>query len=81
MYTLCAEDMKIFYGLSKGAIEPIGILFSELAGSPMPPAVIMQVLTIISAQTPNRNSVFMQVLCITEYEAEGPLSPHQIPNP
>jgi isopropylmalate/homocitrate/citramalate synthase len=49
MYKLCAEDMKIFYGLSKGAIEPIGILFSELAGSPMPPAVIMQVLTIISA--------------------------------
>ena len=49
MYKLCAEDMKIFYGLSKGAIEPIGILFSELAGSPMPPAVIMQVLTIISS--------------------------------
>jgi len=50
MYKLCAEDMKIFYGLSKGAIEPIGILFSELAGSPMPPAVIMQVLSITEDQ-------------------------------
>jgi hypothetical protein len=27
MYELCKEDMGTFYGLAKGAIEPIGILF------------------------------------------------------
>jgi hypothetical protein len=50
MYELCKEDMGTFYGLAKGAIEPIGILFSELAGEPMPPAVIMQVLSITETQ-------------------------------
>ena len=50
MYALCKDDMKTFFDLTKGAIEPIGILFSELAGEPMPPAVIMQVLTITEEQ-------------------------------
>ena len=34
MYTMCAADMKTFHEISKGGIEPIGILFSELAGEP-----------------------------------------------
>ena len=42
--------LRIFHGLCRGGIEPIGILFSEFAGSPMPPAVIMQVLSITEAQ-------------------------------
>jgi hypothetical protein len=46
----CKGDMETFYGLAKGGIEPIGILFSELAGEPMPPAVIMQVLSISEDQ-------------------------------
>jgi hypothetical protein len=47
---MCAADMKTFHEISKGGIEPIGILFSELAGEPMPPAVIMQVLAITEDQ-------------------------------
>ena len=27
MYALCKDDMKTFFDLTKGAIEPIGILF------------------------------------------------------
>jgi len=47
---VCGNDMRIFYDLCRGGIEPIGMLFSEVAGSPLPPAVIMQVLSITEAQ-------------------------------
>jgi hypothetical protein len=50
LYEVCGNDMRIFHDLCRGCIEPIGILFSEFAGSPMPPAVIMQVLSITEAQ-------------------------------
>jgi hypothetical protein len=45
LYEVCGNDMRIFHDLCRGGIEPIGILFSEFAGSPLPPAVIMQVLS------------------------------------
>ena len=53
LYEVCGNDMRIFHDLCRGGIEPIGILFSELAGSPLPPAVIMQVLKV----TVSRGSV------------------------
>eukprot|EP00277_Geminigera_cryophila_P036712 CAMPEP_0173116028 /NCGR_PEP_ID=MMETSP1102-20130122/48982_1 /TAXON_ID=49646 /ORGANISM="Geminigera sp., Strain Caron Lab Isolate" /LENGTH=202 /DNA_ID=CAMNT_0014019437 /DNA_START=9 /DNA_END=617 /DNA_ORIENTATION=- len=50
LMALCKGNMETFFGLAKGGIEPVGILFSELAGEPMPPAVIMQVLNISEDQ-------------------------------
>jgi len=42
--------MRIFQDLCRCGIEPINLLFSEFAGSPLPLAVIMQVLSITEAQ-------------------------------
>lgn len=50
MQEVCGEHMKIFYGLCRGGVEQIGLLFSEMVGAPMPPAVVLQLLSISEAQ-------------------------------
>jgi hypothetical protein len=47
---VCGNDMRIFHDLCRGGVEQISLLFSEIAGSPLPPAVILQVLSITEAQ-------------------------------
>jgi hypothetical protein len=50
MQEVCGEHMKIFYGLCRGGVEQIGLLFSHMVGAPMPPAVVLQMLSISEAQ-------------------------------
>lgn len=49
MKEVCGEHMKIFYGLCRGGVEQIGLLFSHIVGAPMPPAVVLQMLSISEA--------------------------------
>jgi len=58
--------METFFGLAKGGIEPVGILFSELAGEPMPPAVIMQVLNISEDQVKKAQETQVAPTCVLE---------------
>jgi hypothetical protein len=50
MQQVCGKHMQTFYGLCRGGVEQMGLLFSEMAGAPMPPAVVLQLLSISEAQ-------------------------------
>mmetsp|Transcript_32966 Transcript_32966/g.83181 ORF Transcript_32966/g.83181 Transcript_32966/m.83181 type:complete len:198 (-) Transcript_32966:152-745(-) len=39
-------DLDTFYSLTNGNLEPIGLLFSELAGQPVPPNTLLELLDI-----------------------------------
>lgn len=71
MFELCKGEMDTFYKLAKGGIEPIGILFSELAGEPMPPAVIMQVLSISEDQLKEAQAAQRAPTCTLEQFQEA----------